>query len=227
MATISLTPGRPTTNRVEISGIRELVREDIKHLDQPRPASRQLKAIRDWHHRIARAIGAGLTNTEIAIMYSMSPGRVSNLRNDPAVRELAASYQSDNDVEYFRAMDPIIDYLGSIRTKSLAMIEDKIEDARERNEFLPSRDLATFAELGLDRTGYGKINKNININADYAAELEGARSRIDRARDITPITNRQADPVRSLPERVDSVAVAPCPPSTSTPSSSSSGFRRL
>jgi hypothetical protein len=87
----------------------------------------------------------------------------------------------------------------------LAMIEAKIEHAAENEEFLPSRDLATFAELGLDRTGYGKVNKNVNVNVDFAAALEKARSRSASARQI------EAHPSRSPQSPPEGNPSAPSP----------------
>jgi hypothetical protein len=95
------------------------------------------------------------------------------------------------------------------------MIEDKIDAAAEANEFLPSRDLATFAELGLDRTGYGKVNKNVNVNVDFAAALEKARSRSANAR---PIEAQAIPPGRKLQSPVEGTQAPPREPRLAPPS---------
>lgn len=170
----------------EVSDIRELRREDLSHLTAPRPAG-AIQSIRDNHHRIARCVASGMANGETAQFCGISYQRVSQLRQDPSFIELVAHYRALVTAEWVATAEPVLDFLSSIRTKSLAMIEDKIDAAAAEGEFLPSRDLATFAELGLDRTGYGKVNKNLNINVDFAARLEDARKRSDRAREVRSI----------------------------------------
>ena len=88
--------------------------------------------------------------------------------------------------EWTETFDSVNEFLGSVRTKSLAMLEAKLEAADANEEFLPTRELVAMAELGLDRTGYGKQTKNVNLNIDFAASLEAARRRSDTARTINP-----------------------------------------
>jgi hypothetical protein len=62
-----------------------------------------------------------------------------------------------------------------------------------------------MAELSLDRTGYGKVNKNVNINVDFAAQLEAAINRSSRARAIeapaSPLAPQSGQPnVPILPD---------------------------
>ena len=101
--------------------------------------------------------------------------------------ELVAHYRSIVTAEYVRVADPVIEYLSSNALKAQAMLSDKLDDFADKGEFLPTRDLLGIAELGLDRTGYGKVNKNLNVNVDFAANLEAARKRSAGARDVTPI----------------------------------------
>jgi hypothetical protein len=189
----------------EITDLRTLSRADLSALAVKKPPN-YLQTLRDAHHRIARAIAAGLSNGEVAQTCGISLGRVSMLRQDPAFMDLVAHKRSMLDVEWAAAADPVVELLASVRTKSLAMIEAKIEDAAERDEFLPSRDLATFAELGLDRTGYGKVNKNVNVNVDFAAALEKARSRSANAR---PMIEAQAQPPGRMPQSPPDAASPP------------------
>lgn len=198
---------QPNESLPEVSDIRELTRGDLLHLTEKRPAN-GITAIRDNHHRIARCVASGLTNTQTAQFCGIGYNRVSQLRADPSFQELVAHYRGMLTREWIEAADPVIEFLGSIRTKSLAMIEDKIDAAAEAGEFLPSRDLATFAELGLDRTGYGKVNKNVNVNVDFAANLEAARKRSDRARDSRTIEGTVAS--ASIPQ--SSGVSEPSPP---------------
>ncbi len=201
----------------EVTGIRELSRADLTHLTTPRPAN-ALQTLRDSHHRIARAVASGLPNYEVAAACGIGYSRLSILKADPAFAELVAHYRGMITAQWLTEADPVIELLGSVRTKALAMIEDKIDHAAEQNEFLPSRDLATFAELGLDRTGYGKVNKNVNINVDFAQKLEEARKRSAHARPSPPLA-----PTLEARPQMDQTNPASMRPNSSDPPS----FRRL
>jgi hypothetical protein len=167
----------------EITDIQVLTRADLNVLLETRPV-KVLQSLKDSHHRLARAVSTGLSNNEIAKLYGTSANRLATLKQDPAFIELVAHYRGLITAEFIRAADPVIEYLDSVKLKALAMIEDKLDDADAKGEFLPSRDLVAFSELGLDRTGYGKVNKNLNLNVDFAAQLEAARKRSGRAKEI-------------------------------------------
>jgi len=62
------------------------------------------------------------------------------------------------------------------------MISDKIDAAIEADEPLPMRDLIAITSDRADRFGYGKTQRNINLNVDFAAQLEAARKRSSGAR---------------------------------------------
>lgn len=164
----------------EITNLRVLTRADLAVLAEPRPPTR-LKQLRDNHHRIARAVASGLKNWEVAEACGISVGRVDSLRKDPSFLELVAHYRGMLADEWASA-DPVVGYLRSNAAKAQAMLSDKLDEAAEKGEFLPTRDLLGIAELGLDRTGYGKVNKNVNVNVDFAANLEAARQRARSAR---------------------------------------------
>ena len=212
----------------EITDIREVTRADLAHLQTPRPP-RHIQTLRDNHHRVARAIASGMSNTDVAATCGISINRVSMYKADPAMTELIAHYRALITAEWVQ-QDTVIEYMKTNAIKAQAMISDKLDEAIEKNEYLPIRDLAVISELGFDRTGYGKVNKNINVNVDFAAKLEAARTRSARARDITP---RHAPPLAPAIEAV-STSSGPRPrsapaasPSLSRPPVQSSIFRRL
>jgi hypothetical protein len=178
---VPLRPGRTATVQMEVGPIRTLAREDLPLLAETRPKPK-LQSLRDNHHRIARAVASGLNNTDVAALCGISVGRVSQLLQDPAFTELTAHYRSVLTADWTAAQDTVTEFLGSVRTKSLAMLEDKLVRAMDNDELLPTRELVSMAELGLDRTGYGKQSKNLNIHVDFAAQLEAARSRSSAAR---------------------------------------------
>lgn len=184
----------------EISDIRPISRTDLSHLTEKRQPQ-ALQSLRDNHHRIARAIAGGLSNADVAATCGISISRVSILRADPSFAELISHYRSILTAEWAQA-DTVIEFMRGNALKAQAMLSDKLDDAAEKNEFLPTRDLVAISELGLDRTGYGKVNKNVNINVDFAARLEAARLRSDRAREVRQIEAQPSPPLapQSRPE---------------------------
>lgn len=199
----------------EVSDIRVLKRADLAVLAIPRPQP-QLQTLRDNHHRVARAMAAGLSNAEVAQICGISANRVSMYRSDPAFKELIAHKRAMIDAEFAISADPVIDYLKSNALKAAAMLSDKLDAAADADEFLPTRDLLGIAELGFDRTGYGKVNKNVNINVDFAAQLEAARKRSASAREP-----RQIEATSSRPQS------APVGPSAAPSRSVPPPLRRL
>lgn len=204
---------------VEVSGIRVLERKDLAVLSIARPAN-VIQNLRDTHHRIARAVASGLSNGDVAATCGISYNRVSILRSDPAFMELVAHYRAVLTAQWAEAADPVTDYLRQNALKAQAMLSDKLDHATEQGEFLPTRDLLGIAELGLDRTGYGKVNKNVNINVDFAAKLEAARQRSDQLRNVRTI---EAPPTQ--PQSASSVDSAL--PQRSMPPPIAATFRRL
>lgn len=202
---------------IELTNLRELTRADLSVLAQPRPPQ-SIQTLRDNHHRVARALASGMTNIDVALTCGISVGRVHVLKVDPAVQELILHYRSMLTAEWLKEADPVIDFLRSNSLKAAAMISDKLDAAAEKDEFLPTRDLLGIAELGFDRTGYGKVNKNVNVNVDFAANLEAARKRTASAR-----PSRQIE--ASAPRPQSSQADLSSPPGHDRPVTPS--FRRI
>lgn len=213
----TLQAGRRSIAQVpEIFDIREVTRADLAHLSVKREGN-VVQTLRDRHHLIARAIASGMSNMEIASTCGIAYNRISVLKGDPAFADLIAHYRGIITAEWV-GQDTVIEYMRTNALKAQAMISDKLDAAEEKGEFLPIRDLVSIAELGLDRTGYGKVNKNLNVNVDFAANLEAARKRSSRAR--PPTIDAQAVPPL-VPQ------AAPVPSSPDSAPAPSSSFRRL
>lgn len=212
----------PIKQPIEISDVRVLSRADLTVLALPRPAN-SIQTLRDTHHQLARAIAAGLTNIEAAETCGYSYTRVSIMLNDPSFKDLVAHYRGLITAEFVREADPVIGFLRNNALKAQAMISDKLDAAAEKEEFLPTRDLLGIAELGLDRTGYGKVNKNVNMNVDFAKALEDARARSDKARE--GLRTIEAQPVAQSP-RPQSAPVVPNLPRLREPSPSTQRILR-
>ena len=205
--------GRAKIIEMQLGEVRELRREDLALLNETRPV-KTLDSLRDNHHRIARAVASGVDNGTVAALCGISYNRVSMLKQDPAFADLVAHYRAMITADWTETADTVTEFLGSVRTKSLAMLEDKLCTAADNGEFLPTRELVAMAELGLDRTGYGKVNKNINVNVDFAAQLEAARNRSSRARDVSP--SPPLSPIADDPRRSQSAPAAESIPASLT-----------
>jgi hypothetical protein len=198
---VALKPGKLNPAQPEVTGIRSLARADLAHLLEKRPPV-LLQSLRDNHHRVARAVASGMANAEVAATCGVSVNRVSMLKADPAFSDLVAHYRAVITAEW-ASQDTVIEFMRTNALKAQAMLSDKLDDAAERNEFLPTRDLVAISELGFDRTGYGKVNKNINVNVDFAAQLEKARARSGRAREVGS-SAQQAPVIENAPQSLRS-----------------------
>lgn len=175
--------GRVVSQQPEVTDFRVLTRADLAVLQEKRPVQ-TLATLRDSHHRIARAVAAGLRNDEIATLCGISYNRVSMLKKDPAFAELVAHYRGLITAEYVQSADVFMEVATANMLKAAVMIGDKLDDAIDKGEFLPTRDLLAIHDTGADRFGYGKMQKNLNVNVDFASQLEQARKRSAKARTI-------------------------------------------
>lgn len=173
--------GHLLTAQPEISNLRSLARADLSVLLEKRP-QKNLQSIRDTHHRVARAVAAGLPNHEVAQACGYSQNRIAMLKKDPAFQELVAHYRAIVTAEFVRSVDNYMEVATANMLKAEVMISDKIDEALEKNETLPMRDLIAIAGDRADRFGYGKTRANINVNMDFAAQLEAARRRSAQAK---------------------------------------------
>lgn len=212
----------PIQQPVTITDIRPLTRADLTHLTVKREP-KTLATLRDNHHRIARAVAGGLSNADVATTCGVSITRVSTLRSDPSFIELVAHYRALITESWVATADPVTEFMRANSLKAQAMISDKLDEAAEKNEFLPTRDLLGIAEFGADRTGYGKVNKNLNINVDFAAKLEEARTRSARAPAARTIEG-QSQPA---PGPRSETGRQPNAPHKASPAPSPPSFRRL
>ena len=206
--------GRPTQGRV-IGNVRSLVADDLPKLQErrTRPAANRF---RDTHHNVARLFAAGLRHNEVARRAGYSLVRISILYADPAFQELIAYYRKLVTASFVAAVDEYMELGTSNMMKAERMIADKLEAADAEGETLPVRDLLAISRDAADRFGYGKKQTNVNVNVDFAAQLERA---IRRSGKVIESTANGAPPLGS-PESSSS---APRTPATAI----TGGLRRL
>jgi hypothetical protein len=177
--------GRLVVQTPEISGIRVLARADLSVLLEKRPKT-ELKSLTDKHHRIARAVAAGLSNVDVAAICGITATRVSMLKQDQAFQELCAHYRGLVTADYIHQTDSYLEVLLANKLKAEVMLGDKLDAAIDGDELLPTRDLMAISRDAADRTGHGKVQTNMNVNVDFAAKLEAARRRSAGARTSSP-----------------------------------------
>lgn len=216
---MSLQRGKKAVHtEVELSAIREIERNELVLLEETRPRTPS-QSLRDHHHRIARAVATGLKNPEIAQLCGISIGRLGVLKLDPAFADLVAHYRGVVTAEFVRSTDHYLEMATGNMLKAEAMLSDKLDAASENNEFLPTRDLISISRDAADRFGYGKRQMNLNVNVDFAAQLEAARNRSSRARDISPplAPTQIADAPSRSPQSALTIDHSPLPPASAPP----------
>lgn len=171
---------------VEILGIRELTRDDLTCLREPRQVSAAQK-LRDPHHRLARLIASGIRLGEAADRAGYSYSRAAVLHADPTFQDLVANYRKQVDAAFVQSQDEYYDLATSNMRKAERMIAEKLEAADAEGETLPTRDLIAISRDAADRFGYGKKQTNLNVNVDFAAKLEKAIQRSSVARGTPPV----------------------------------------
>lgn len=199
---MALQRGRVAAITPKLGPVRSLARGDLSLLAEKRPEGSIISKLRDPHHRIARAVAAGLKHVDISALLGVSANRISMLLKDPAFNDLVSKYRGQIDADFFKSQDHFMQTATSNMLMAENMIREKLEDAEERGEFLPTRDLLAISRDAADRFGYGKKNTTLNVNADFAALLEAARRRSDAARTIGPNASRpltQSDGSEVLP----------------------------
>ncbi len=178
--------GLRTTGRaqkpLEAFVARELTEADLASLQTERGTSAPvLKNLRAKHHRLARLLAEGVSESVAATACGYVASRVSILKNDPAFRELMAFYSEKVDTAYYDMHE------------AMSMVgKDAVEEIAERLEDDPSEftvpQLLDIAKTFADRTGHGPSQKTeLDIRVGLADRLELARQRAieGRAIDIT------------------------------------------
>lgn len=187
--------------------VRDLTREDLELLKVPR-ASQALAfpaKLRDSHHRIARLVAAGLRTKDIAERTGYAQNRISTLCQSPAMQELVARYREKVEESFVDSIDAYYETATNNMLAAERQIADRLDEADAEGETLPMRDLIAISRDAADRFGYGKKATNVNINVDFAAQLERAIARSGKTIDsqavpIAPATRPQqsAKPVAEL-----------------------------
>ena len=175
-------------NRVA-TGLRALTSEDMTTLLAPvrRDLIVSPDKLRDSHHRVLRLAARGLRNNQIAEITGYSEQRISTILNSPAAQDVLARYRER--ITDAMIADMAVDAEVDIRTLRLAKTQrlDRLVAADESGDLLPIKDYNSIIADVEDRYGVPKKSTSINLNADFAAELERALSRSAKADNIVEV----------------------------------------
>lgn len=171
----------PVAKARSVTAVRELRKEDLARLREPRAVAFTVKRLRDSHHHLARLFASGLDNHAVAKRTGMSPSRVRAIRQSPAFEQLVAEYRTIVNEAWVEGVDDYFELATGNMVRAELQIADRLGEAEEAGETLPIRDLLAISRDAADRFGYGKRSTQVNINADFAAALEKARLRSEKA----------------------------------------------
>lgn len=184
--------------------VRDLTKSDLAILEQPR-AKNAAKRFRDPHHKLAKLLAFGLRLKDAAVRSGYSYARAHQLSQDPAFQELKAQYSKDITEKWEDSVDDFVEFATGNMIKAERQISDRLDKADEDDELLPVRDLIAISRDAADRLGFGKRQTNVNVNVDFAAQLE---SRMKRAKTLE-IARTNSPPLQSAGDRATSAASDP------------------
>lgn len=207
----------------DIISIRPLTREDLALIPEARPKGSDGRPIngavarfRDPHHRVARLFASGLRVGEVVARSGYSYNRVKQLHDDPAFQNLVAQYRAKVDEAFVENVDEFYEMATANMRKAERMIAEQLEEAEENEVTIPLKTLETLASSRMDRFGYGKRETRLNVNMDFAAQLEGAIARSGKAKVIEATATHPA-PSPQSPPRVASPQLIPPSEASSQP----------
>lgn len=184
----------------EVLGIRELSANEVKGLRRAKlPA---FKRLRHAHHRLALLVATGLPEHDISVMTGYSLSRIQTLKADPAFKELISAKLGLIEAS---ASDTISEYNHLILTNGLKaeqLIADKLDAALDaEDDDIPWAVLLKASRDAADRVGLAKRSVALNVNVDFASQLQKAvqRSRLKVIEGTPAIPTTAASPTAVVP----------------------------
>lgn len=157
---------------------RPLELDELELLEERATKAPALRKLTERHHRLARALAEGMSETEAAIVVGYSVSRISILKDDPSFKDLVAHY-AEQVQERFADLQ---DRLSALAATAVDELNDRLEISPED---FSNDDLRKLAALAADRTGHGPTSTSThNVNIGLAERLDAARVRRRPSEDI-------------------------------------------
>lgn len=173
---------------MEIGEIRELTDKEIAgsaKLGRPQGAVGQ---IRSRHHTIAKFLAAGLKLADIAKLVGMTPAGVRAFAENEANAELIATYTAEVQAQVDSFIEARRVLMEQASLKAQVLINEALDEALETGTPIGLDKLVKIAANADDRTGLGKQETRVNLNANVGARLDAIREkRLKGAREVAVV----------------------------------------
>jgi predicted transcriptional regulator len=170
---------------MEILSLTPLTEVDRK-LGRPKGSVAKIRA---RHHTIAKFLAKGMNFRQVAELIGMTPAGVRAWADNAANAELIAEYAE----EYSAAVDTFLEERvrnqNHIAFLASTMALEQLQAAHAAGEEVPIEKLVKLMANADDRTGLGRQETRVNLNADVGERLDKARAAskaIAQARDAGP-----------------------------------------
>lgn len=133
--------GKKRARELSLEIIRPLDESDLTAISQPpvvAAATPTVKHLRYSHHRLAELLAAGKHQGEISLITGYSQSYISNIKNDPAFRELVSYYAEQKEQVFLDAMSrlKLVGLDATEKLHELLESEGKTWTARELVEII-------------------------------------------------------------------------------------------
>ena len=138
--------------------------------------SRELTVIqrfRESHHAVAEMFAIGMTPSMIRQKTGYSTRRLTLLWSDPTFQELIAIKSKRREEIVAEATDTFVTLWIGAMIKAARQLNDKLDEADDSGELLPTRELISVIADAADRFGYSK-HSTVRVEHDFAAALDRA-----------------------------------------------------
>lgn len=149
------------------------------------PRAPVIAKLRTTHHELARLLSLGLKDVEVSRVTGYSQAWISTLKTNPMFQELLSHYMAQRD-------EVVVDVGRRLQGLSITAIELMQEKLLDKGDSLTMKELAQVAELGLDRTGYGKTATQVNVSVP-AATLDAIKAQV-KAEHSGRVLSRNSQP---------------------------------
>ena len=139
-----------------------------------------IEQYKESHHAVAKMFACGMVPAMIRRQTGYSMRRLTLLWSDPTFQELIAHYRARVEEKWEQNVDAYTDLAVGNMIAAERQISDKLAEADDLGETLPTRELIAIASDRADRFGYSKHTVHHHEH-DFAAALDRAIARSGKA----------------------------------------------